>query len=92
MGAPVVLIQWLKPHEYRETRAVIKAFAGKNSQIDLHDIDNKAAFLNSLQVLAQDEDCQFLFIGSHGVKDNGNRPRLQGPVAVSHASGGRRFS
>lgn len=70
MGAPVLLIQWLKPGEYRETRAVVKKFADKNPLLDLHDIGDKAAFLESLRLLAKEEDCQFLFIGSHGVKDS----------------------
>ncbi|MCX7045008.1 MAG: hypothetical protein NTX50_05915 [Candidatus Sumerlaeota bacterium] len=70
MGAPIVMIQWLKEGEYRETRSVVKEFAEKNHpNLDLHDVSSVAEFRQALLSLSADDDCQFLFIGSHGIKD-----------------------
>ncbi len=73
MSAPVLLIQWLETGEYRETRAVVHTFAGKHPEIDLHDVATKAQLVNTLELLRRDDDCQFLFIGAHGVKDHAGK-------------------
>jgi len=69
MGAPIVMIQWLKPNEFRETQDIIKEFAGKTPTLDLIDVESAAEFRSALQRLKNDDTCQFLFIGSHGIKD-----------------------
>ena len=69
MDAPVLLIQWLKPNEYRETQSVIKEFAGKNPRLALRDVKTKQELISVLKTLESTDNCQFLFIGAHGVKD-----------------------
>ena len=66
MGKPIVFIQWLKPSEYSEARAVIREYATRDDEIAFHDVATKAEAVAVLRQHSGDGDCQFLFIGTHG--------------------------
>ena len=60
MNNPILMIQWLKPGEYRETRDIVQDFAGKNPPLGLLDVSSVNEFCSALQSLETDGDCQFL--------------------------------
>ena len=70
MSNSILMLQWLKQGEYREVPEVVQQFAMENRFLGFQDISSVGEFHSALQSLQTDSDCQFLFIGSHGIKNN----------------------
>jgi len=72
MNNPVCLLQWLGPDEYHETRTALDLFA---DQIDIshYNVSSKNEAREALaKWFLNNSNSQYLFIGSHGIKDSGN--------------------
>jgi hypothetical protein len=70
ISKPILLVQWLKPIEYRETRAALAEFA-KSVNIDHADVQTKVAAKEALDNWLTENagNTQYPFIGGHGVAD-----------------------
>jgi hypothetical protein len=66
---PVCLLQWLKPGDFREVDAAWKAFS-KSLNITLNVVSSKNEAIAAIsEWLKGNSNSQFLYIGSHGIKD-----------------------
>jgi hypothetical protein len=69
-ASPICLLQWLKPGEYRETRAALSAFATKVN-IEHADVRTKVQAADALQSWLKNNtgNTQYCFIGAHGIEE-----------------------
>lgn len=67
-GNPVCLIQWLAP---RKSSEVADAWANftKTTNISPHAVSSKSAAIEALSVWLATDNAQFLYIGSHGIRN-----------------------
>jgi hypothetical protein len=68
-SSPISLIQWLKAHEYRETKAALASYA-EEVKIYCTDVSTKVQAEDALRTWSRDSagNTQYCFIGAHGVE------------------------